>query len=51
LTAKINKTSRMFVSGSSWQGKTATRIAISNWRVDVERDVTLITDVLTQVAL
>ncbi|KAJ5889172.1 hypothetical protein N7504_009982 [Penicillium tannophilum] len=50
LTAKINETSRMYVSGSSWQGRTATRIAISNWRVDVKRDVALVTDVLAQVA-
>ncbi|KAJ5173188.1 hypothetical protein N7492_005781 [Penicillium capsulatum] len=50
LTKKINETSRMFVSGSSWQGAPACRIAISNFRVDVERDITLVTDVLAQVA-
>ncbi|KAJ5953638.1 Pyridoxal phosphate-dependent transferase major region subdomain 2 [Penicillium verhagenii] len=50
LSAKINETSRMFVSGTSWKGETATRIAISNWRVDVERDLALITGVLAQVA-
>lgn len=50
LAKRINKTSRMFVSGSSWQGQPACRIAISNWRVDVARDVALVTDVLDQVA-
>ncbi|KAJ5899538.1 hypothetical protein N7495_004282 [Penicillium taxi] len=51
LANKINETSRMFVSGTSWAGAPACRIAISNWRVDVERDVKLVTDVLAKVAL
>ncbi|KAJ5638319.1 hypothetical protein N7490_008198 [Penicillium lividum] len=50
LPAKINETSQMYVSGTSWQGRPATRIAISNWRVDVERDLELVTSVLAQVA-
>ncbi|KAJ6028476.1 hypothetical protein N7540_004052 [Penicillium herquei] len=50
LASKINETSRMFVSGSSWDGAPATRIAISNWRVDVSRDAALVTDVLAHVA-
>ncbi|KAJ5089945.1 hypothetical protein N7532_008629 [Penicillium argentinense] len=50
LAKKINETSRMFVSGTSWQGAPACRIAISNWRVNVERDAALVIDVLTQVA-
>lgn len=50
LAKKINDTSRMFVSGTSWDGAPACRIAISNWRVDVERDVALVTDVLAHVA-
>ncbi|KAJ5595047.1 uncharacterized protein N7459_001255 [Penicillium hispanicum] len=50
LANKINETTRMFVSGSSWEGEPACRIAISNWRVDVERDVKLVTEVLAQVA-
>lgn len=50
LSKKINDTSRMFVSGTSWGGAPATRIAISNWRVDVERDLELVTGVLSEVA-
>ncbi|KAJ0426517.1 pyridoxal phosphate-dependent transferase [Aspergillus carlsbadensis] len=34
LTAKINATSKMFVSNTSWQGRPACRIAISNWRAE-----------------
>lgn len=50
LAKKINDTGRMFVSGTSWDGAPACRIAISNWRVDVERDVTLVTGVLAEVS-
>ncbi|KAJ5506634.1 Pyridoxal phosphate-dependent transferase major region subdomain 2 [Penicillium expansum] len=50
LGSKINDSSRMFVSGTSWDGSPACRIAISNWRVDVERDFLLVTDVLAKVA-
>jgi glutamate/tyrosine decarboxylase-like PLP-dependent enzyme len=50
LSKKINDTSRMFVSGTCWDGAPATRIAISNWRVDVERDLELVTGVLAEVA-
>ncbi|KKK27280.1 putative tyrosine decarboxylase [Aspergillus rambellii] len=34
LAAKINETRKIFVSGTSWQGRPACRIAISNWRAD-----------------
>ncbi|KAA8644231.1 hypothetical protein EYZ11_004546 [Aspergillus tanneri] len=50
LAARINETSKMFVSGTSWQGRPACRIAISNWRVNPETDFTIITDVLDEVA-
>lgn len=50
LASTINATSRIYVSGTSWQGRSACRIAISNWRVDVERDFTIVTDVLESVA-
>ncbi|BDD62928.1 hypothetical protein MPDQ_007878 [Monascus purpureus] len=49
LTAKINTMSQMFVSGTSWQGQPACRIAISNWRVD-EKDFALVTAVLENAA-
>ncbi|KUL88826.1 hypothetical protein ZTR_03475 [Talaromyces verruculosus] len=50
LTKRINATSKMYVSGTSWEGKPACRIAISNWRADVLRDFALVTDVLEKVA-
>ncbi|KAJ5129647.1 uncharacterized protein N7515_005686 [Penicillium bovifimosum] len=50
LGSKINESSRMFVSGTNWDGSPACRIAISNWRVDVERDFALVTEVLAKVA-
>lgn len=50
LAKKINATSRMFVSGTSWRGFPACRIAISNWRVDEDRDLALVTEVLAKVA-
>lgn len=50
LAKKINETSRIFVSGTTWDGAPACRMAISNWRVNVKRDVAIVTDVLAQVA-
>lgn len=50
LAASINESSKMFVSGTSWQGRQACRIAISNWRVDKETDFALVTAVLERVA-
>ncbi|KAJ5856378.1 uncharacterized protein N7529_010322 [Penicillium soppii] len=50
LSNRINNSTRMFVSGTSWDGTPACRIAISNWRVDVERDYALVIDVLAKVA-
>ncbi|KAJ5826086.1 hypothetical protein N7474_003224 [Penicillium riverlandense] len=51
LGARINATSKMFVSGTSWQGMPACRIAISNWRVSEQRDFALVTSVLDKVAI
>lgn len=50
LVKRINATGRMFVSGTVWGGKPAARIAVSNWRVDIERDARLIVDVLNHAA-
>jgi len=46
LVAKINDGRRMYVSGTKWDGKPASRIAVSTWKVEVERDLRLITEVL-----
>jgi len=46
LVGKINGTRKMYVSGTKWEGKPACRIAVSTWKVDVERDLKLVGGVL-----
>jgi hypothetical protein len=46
LVKRINSTRKMYVSGTKWEGNLACRIAVSTWKVDVERDVKLIRGVL-----
>ncbi|KAL3487647.1 pyridoxal phosphate-dependent transferase [Aspergillus germanicus] len=48
LTPKINATSKMFVSGTSWLGRPACRIAISNWRAE-EKDFDNVRGVLESI--
>ncbi|KAL3471881.1 pyridoxal phosphate-dependent transferase [Aspergillus californicus] len=50
LAAKINETSKMFVSGTSWDGRPACRIAISNWRVQEDDDFPIVREVLDSVS-
>lgn len=50
LVEKINGTRQMYVSGTSWRGEKAVRVAVSNWMVNVERDVKVVTSILTHVA-
>ncbi|KAJ7049481.1 pyridoxal phosphate-dependent transferase [Mycena amicta] len=38
LVQRLNDSKIIYVSGTQWDGAPATRIAVSNWRVDVERD-------------
>ena len=51
LVKRINSTSRMYVSGTKWDGRPASRIAVANWQVDPNRDSngvqSVIEDVLT----
>jgi glutamate/tyrosine decarboxylase-like PLP-dependent enzyme len=49
LVKRINATSQIYVSGTSWEGKPACRFAVSNWQVDVERDIAIIQAVLIKV--
>ncbi|KAH7407614.1 pyridoxal phosphate-dependent transferase [Cadophora sp. MPI-SDFR-AT-0126] len=49
LVKRINSTRKIYVSGTKWDGKPACRIAVSTWRVDVERDMRLVKEVLTDV--
>ncbi|KAK3945959.1 L-2,4-diaminobutyrate decarboxylase [Diplogelasinospora grovesii] len=50
LVERINETRQIFVSGTSWKGEKAVRLAVGSWRVDVERDAAVITEVLTSIA-
>lgn len=50
LVQRINETRQMYVSGTSWKGEKAVRVAVSNWRVDVERDTKVITAILSCIA-
>lgn len=50
LVARIKETRKVYVSGTSWQGKPACRFAVSNWMVDVDRDLPVVTQVLQEVA-
>ena len=49
LVKKINATLRIYVSGTEWKGEPATRVAVSNWQVDVERDLSVVESVLQSV--
>lgn len=50
LVAKINETRDMFVSGTTWKGKKAVRLAVGSWRVNVERDTAVVEEILTSIA-
>lgn len=50
LVEEINATRQMYVSGTAWKGAKAVRVAVSNWKVDVERDLRVVTGILTAVA-
>lgn len=50
LVAKINATRQLYVSGTSWMGEKAVRVAVSNWMVDIEREVRVVTALLNAVA-
>lgn len=50
LVDRINRTGKVFVSGTTWEGRKAARIAVASWQVDVERDAAVVREVLTAVA-
>ncbi|KAF2623345.1 pyridoxal-dependent decarboxylase [Macroventuria anomochaeta] len=49
LVAKIKASRRIYVSGTSWEGRPACRFAVSNWMVDVGRDLPVIKQVLQDI--
>ncbi|KAK1593288.1 pyridoxal-dependent decarboxylase [Colletotrichum navitas] len=50
LVERINATREMYVSGTSWKGRKAVRVAVGSWKVDVERDFSVATRILRDVA-
>ncbi|KAF2835867.1 PLP-dependent transferase [Patellaria atrata CBS 101060] len=46
LVSRINSSRKIYVSGTSWEGKPACRFAVSNWKTDVTRDLPIIVQVL-----
>ncbi|MCJ1474085.1 hypothetical protein MMC13_002743 [Lambiella insularis] len=42
LVSRINATSKIYVSGTVWNGLPAARFAVSNWQVDHKRDLALV---------
>jgi len=49
LVKRINATSLMYVSGTVWDGEPASRIAVSNWQIDPERDLKVVKGVLESI--
>ncbi|QSZ36740.1 hypothetical protein DSL72_006623 [Monilinia vaccinii-corymbosi] len=49
LVHRINATRKLYVSGTKWEGNPACRIAVSTWKVDVDRDLQLIQEALNDV--
>ncbi|KAJ7198811.1 pyridoxal phosphate-dependent transferase [Mycena pura] len=49
LVACINAFKHLHVSGLPWRGRSAARLAVGTWRVDVERDFTVVVEVLEAV--
>jgi len=49
LVKNINTTRKMYVSGTKWDGKPACRIAVSTWKVEVDRDLKLVTAILKEI--
>lgn len=49
LVRRINGLRRIYVSGTRWEGRAACRIAVSTWKVDVERDFGRVRGVLEEV--
>jgi glutamate/tyrosine decarboxylase-like PLP-dependent enzyme len=51
LAARINRSGKIMVSGTAWEGKPAVRIAVSTWMVEEERDLRVVREVLERALL
>ncbi|KAJ8124657.1 hypothetical protein O1611_g8984 [Lasiodiplodia mahajangana] len=50
LVQRINEGNKWYVSGSSWDGKPAVRVAVSSWRADPQDAFNTVKDSLTAIA-
>ncbi|OAF63072.1 hypothetical protein VC83_00606 [Pseudogymnoascus destructans] len=46
LLGRMNAQNRIYVSGTSWEGRPAVRVAVSGWEIDIEKDTSVIREVL-----
>ena len=49
LVSAVNASRRIYVSGTIWDSRPASRIAVANWQADPERDIVVVTEVLTDI--
>ena len=49
LIRAINGTRRVYVTGTTWRGRAAVRLAVSNWQTELERDWPVVRQVLNEV--
>lgn len=49
LVKRINATSRIYITGTSWDGRPASRMAVANWQVDPIRDFDIVKSVVEDV--
>lgn len=49
LAQSVKDTGKIYISSTTFEGQPASRIAISNWQVDVERDFEIVKGVLEEV--
>lgn len=49
LIRAINGTRRVYVTGTTWRGRGAVRLAVSNWQTELERDWPVVRQVLNEV--
>lgn len=50
LVEAMNETKKVNVSGAVGKGQNVVQVAVSNWRVDVDRDIAVVKDDVTVVA-
>ncbi|KAL2044958.1 hypothetical protein N7G274_002733 [Stereocaulon virgatum] len=49
LVQRINASSKIYVSGTVWDGSPASRIAVANWQVEPHRDLEIVKGVVEEV--